>query len=489
MMRHLPILVLAFPLLAAPLCLALHRLCAPWLVAIVATSLSLITAIAMFVNIIHDGAITYYLGGWSPPWGVEFKVDLLNAPLVILLTGVATVVVLYARYSREIPAARQVFFYILLLLCSTGLLGMTITNDIFNAFVFMEVSALSSYGLVALSRGRDAPLAAFHYLVMGSVGATFFLIGTGYIYMLTGTLNYTDISLRLPGLLSSHTLIAALAFIAIGLAMKIAIFPLHTWLPLAYAQAPTAATGFMASVSTKIALYLFIRLFLGVFGLTLFSDHLHLDTILITLSSVAMVYASWRALHANQVKQMMAFSSVSQIAYITLAISLATHAGLTAGLIQVFSHALTKGGIFLALGCILFRNNGHGDFSIENLTGLGRSSPLTAMAITVGGLSLIGIPLTSGFVGKWHLILALIDAGLWPLLVFVLISSLLAVCYVWRLVEAMYFTAEPPAKTSPVPRPLILSSWIMLGAVLYLGLFSESFVMLMQDAAATLLSS
>ena len=491
MREQLPALIVVIPLIAAPLCIVLRRLCPAWLPAVAATGATFVAAVALYLEVSAGAVFEYAFGGWQAPWGVVFRVDALNAPIAVLLTFVALVIVVYARASvaREISPARLPFFYALLMLCVTGLAGIAITQDLFNAFVFIEIAALASYALVGLSVWRDAARAAFRYLIIGSVGTTFFLIGVAYMYMLTGTLNYVDMSLRVDGLESSRVFLAAMAFIAGGLAMKIALFPLHVWLPGTYATAPSAVSGFLAAVSAKAPLYLLVRLYFDVFkpGLSV----VYLDSVFLAAASVAVIYASWRAIRIDDVKKLLAFSSIGQVAYIILGVSLATPAGLSAAWIQFFSHALTKGGLFLAVGCVIWRHaKTRGDCRLDDLHGLGRRAPWTAAAITVGGLGLIGVPLTAGFVGKWHLVLALIDASHWLLLAVVLPGSLLAVVYVWRMVEAMYFVAPAAEQTDDASEPppsMVFLSWVLIGATVYFGVQASGLVRMAERAAGVLL--
>ena len=483
MREHFPALVAVIPMIAAPLCVVLRRLCPPWIIAFAASLASFVAAAGMLAEVWAGAVIEYTFGGWEAPVGIAFRVDALNAPIAVLLTVVATVVSAYAPTSiaKEVDEVRRPFFYVLMMLCLSGLAGMTVTQDLFNAFVFMEIAALSSYALVALSTTPGATLAALRYLVIGSVGTTFFLLGVGYLYMLTGTLNYADISARITDLGGSRTFLAAIAFIAAGLAMKIALFPLHSWLPAAYAKSPSAATGFLAAVGAKVSLYLLVRLYFDVLRPELKLSGVYLNGALVLASATAILYASWRAICARDVKRLLAFSSVAQIAYITLGVSLVAPGGFAAAWLQMFGHALTKGGLFLALGCVVWST---GSYRFEDLRGLGSSAPWTAAAIVVGGLGLIGVPMTAGFVAKWHLVLALAGSPQWWLLAVVLPGSLLAAVYVWRMVEVMYF-AEAEREVNPPPTMVALS-WVMVGATIFFGVHAEELTHMAESAAKVL---
>ena len=207
---------------------------------------------------------------------------------------VATLVVVWAHdsVSSEIQEDQINLFWCMFLLCLTGSLGIVATGDAFNVFVFLEIASLSTYSLIALGRDRRALMASFQYLVMGTVGATFILISIGLLYMMTGTLNMVDLASRLPELRDTTTVQAAFAFLTVGVSLKIALFPLHQWLPNAYTYAPSTVTVFLAATSTKISLYVLLRFFYTVFGSGYAFDDLNVDYILLPLSILCLLYTS-----------------------------------------------------------------------------------------------------------------------------------------------------------------------------------------------------
>ena len=483
MLRHLPILVVVAPLLSAPLCIVLRRFELTRLLAFGVAVFVLACAVMMFAEAAGGFVWRYELGGWPAPWGITYRVDLLGALFVLLIALIASVVALFATCGSAREFDGDGYFSALFLLCIAGMLGIVVTDDLFNVFVFLEIAALSSYALIALGRGGAPPLAAYRYLLMGAVGATFFLIGVGYLYMMTGTLNLSDLALRLPEAASSRVVVVGLAFITVGLAMKMALFPLHWWLPDAYTFAPSPVAALLAAVSTKTGIYLIVRLFFGVFGADVAWESTGFDVALLLLSSVAVVFASVAAVYQDNVKRMMAYSSVSQIGYVTLGVGLVSASGVGAALVYLFNHALIKGGLFLALGCVVHRVGG---CRVESFAGLGRRMPWTMAAIAIGGLSLIGVPLTAGFIGKWQLVVAVLDAGLWPLAVVVLVGSLITVAYVWRLVEAAYLRSPPAeagAEPCEAPKALLIPVWILIALNLYIGFHAAGLVTVATRAA------
>ncbi|WP_273010010.1 proton-conducting transporter membrane subunit, partial [Spongiibacter tropicus] len=209
MLSHLPILQVIVPLLGAPACLILGRARLAWAFSLLVSMLSLFMAALLLLQVYDTGTISYALGGWDAPWGIEYRIDLLNAWLLLIVAGSSTLALLAAQtsISREIAAEKQVFFYVAWLLCLAGLLGILATGDAFNVFVFLEISSLSTYTLVSLGKDRKALWAAFRYLILGTIGATFILIGIGFMYMMTGTLNMADLAQRLPAINDSYTVV------------------------------------------------------------------------------------------------------------------------------------------------------------------------------------------------------------------------------------------------------------------------------------------
>mgnify|MGYP001128182122 CR=1 FL=1 len=488
---QLPALQIIVPMLSAPLCVLLRSGRAAWLLAALASWASLGIAAALLARVLDVGAISYAVGGWPPPWGIELAIDPLNAFVLLIVTGIAAVVICAAPQSiaREIPAEKAGLYYSAYLLCLTALLGITLTGDAFNVFVFLEISSLSSYALIAMGRDRRALVASFQYLIMGTIGATFILISIGLLYMLTGTLNMADLLQRLPPLADNRVMQAAFAFFTVGVALKVALFPLHYWLPNAYAFAPSIATAFLAATATKVSLYVLLRFYYGVFGADFSFAAMPLSEILLPLSLAAILIASIVAAFQRDVKRLLAYSSVAQIGYMTLGVALASASGLTAAIVHLFNHALIKSALFLALAGVVYRL---GSTHIEQMAGLGKRMPWTFGAFVLGGLSLIGVPLTAGFVSKWYLVLAALEKGWWWLALLLGLSSLIAVIYVWRVVEAAWFR-EPQAddagriEAREAPLSILLPTWLLVAANFYFGIDTTLSVGVASEAAQMLL--
>ncbi|AKS40763.1 monovalent cation/H+ antiporter subunit D family protein [Wenzhouxiangella marina] len=456
------------PLIAAPICALLPGRFLPWLLAMLATLCSAVI-MAQVLPAAIDEPIRYAFGQWAPPIGIEFRTDAVNGFIGLLVSVMAVVILPWARISvnQEVPE-NQGLFYALFLLAFSGLMGMTMTGDAFNLFVFLEISSLSTYALVAQGRAKAAPLSAFRYLIMGTLGATFYLIGVGLIYIMTGTLNMLDLAERLPEVADTRAVQAAFGFILVGVGVKLALFPLHRWLPGAYANAPSAITVFLSSTATKVAVYVVLRLVFTVFGVD-FASSMPYGEIFFILGLVGILLPSVWAIEQDNVKRLLAYSSVAQVGYIILAISLLSVTGLAAGLVHLFNHAVIKAALFMCVCTVIYQT---GSARIEAFQGLGRQMPLTMLAFVLAGLSLIGVPLTAGFISKWVLIEAAIAQGLWLAVAVVLIGSLLAVMYIGKVAEAAWLKPAPEGRP-PVREArlgLLLPMWILIVANFYFGI-------------------
>ena len=334
---------------------------------------------------------------------------------------------------------------------------------------------------------RRALTAAFTYLVLGTIGATFVVIGLGLLYAATGTLNMVDLHERMAGM-DNRVVRAGFAFIVSGFGLKLAMFPLHRWLPDAYTFAPSAVTAFLAATATKVAVYVMLRFLFTVFGFTFAFMDVAL-TFFIVLGLLGMFVASLVAVFRDDVKQMLAFSSVAQIGYMLVGISFKTVEGVSAALVHLFNHALMKAALFMAVGAVFYAVGSH---RISGFRGMGKTMPFTAACFTIAGLSLIGVPFTAGFISKYLLIEAAFTATLpVPQLLIVLMivaSSLLAVAYIGRVVYEMYL-AEPDGSVvhGRVPLGMLIPLGFMTAANVYAGLDAEGLTGLARQAADILL--
>jgi multicomponent Na+:H+ antiporter subunit D len=487
--EHLPALQVALPLLAAPVCVLIRRSGAVKIFAVLTAWCTLAIAAALLSQVLDTGTISYRMGGWAAPAGIEYRVTIANAYILVLVTSIASVVLPFGLGSAgsSVPDDRKYLLFAAFLLCIAGLLGITTTGDVFNVFVFLEVTSLSSYALVSMGHGRRALMAAYSYLILGTIGGTFILLGIGLMYQMTGTLNAVDLAERLPEVVASRTMIVAFGFMVVGLAVKIAVFPLHQWLPNAYTYAPSVVSAFLAATATKVSYYVLARTIFTIFGAAYVFGEIGLDRILIPLSIAAMFGGSIAAIYQTNMKRLLAYSSIAQIGYMTLGLSFNSLAGLTGGFVHLFNHAMMKGGLFLVVACITYRLN---SALIDDMRGLGKKMPVTMAAFVVGGLSLIGVPTTVGFISKWYLVTAAIQQDRLIVAAAILLSSLLAVIYVWKVIETVYFQPRPEGaeEVTEAPISMLLPTWVLIGATIYFGLHTSLTAGVASKAAALLIS-
>jgi multicomponent Na+:H+ antiporter subunit D len=446
-------------------------------IAVAGAACSFAISSAGLAVVLNGSELRYHLGGWAPPIGIEYVLDALSAFMATVITMIGTLVLVFSRRSvlREVPE-RFVPLYALAMLLLAGLAGIVVTGDLFNLFVFLEIASLSAYALMAVGDDR-APVAAFRYLILGSMAGSFYVLGVGFLYFSTGSLNMADVAQRLPELYDSRAIAAAATLIFIALGLKMALFPLHLWLPDAYTYAPSAVTALVAPIMTKVAAYALIRMFLNVFEPTYLRDILPVTTVIGWLAAAGILYGSIMAIAQTDFRRMLAYSSVSQIGYIGLGIGLANPLGLIGALLHILNHAFMKACLFLVAGGVRYQT---GRWEVPRFAGVGAAMPWTMAAFTLAALSMIGVPPAAGFFSKWYLLLATIDAGNWVFVLVILLSSLLTAVYFFRVLEQAYAVhgrdERLPGRASDPPASMLLPNLILAAGVLVLGLLNSVIV-------------
>ena len=486
---NLPALLVVVPLLLAPISAVFSFAGLGWAIAIVGTGASFTFAL-LLQSVTENGArISYHLGNWEPPWGIEFVVDSASSLTLVVISGLGFLATLAARQlvKNEIAEKDISKFYAAWLLVSGGLFGLVMTADAFNLFVFLEISALASVILIGMGAGTDrrALVAGYHYLVIGAVGATFYVIGVGFIYAMTGSLNMVDIANRIPDASGSTAIYVGFGFMVAGILVKAAIFPVHIWLPAAYSYAPSAVSTLLASIATKAALYVLARILFTVFSGMPDVVTIALSNVIVPLAVGGVFVGTIMAIYEADVKKLFAQSSVAQIGYIALGLGLGTPASVSAAFIHIGNHALIKGGIFMAIGGFVAALGARA--SLDSLIGIGRRLPLTATAFLICGLSLAGLPLTAGFISKLYLVRAILETESYVILSLVLISSALSVVYLWKIMEVMWMQPAPARSPKLVENPAIyLPIWIVALGNIWFGIDASWLVSASQMAAQIL---
>lgn len=482
-----PVLLLGSALLLPLVGLWRRRLVQP--LALAGAGAAFATAVVGLWTVRSGAVLRHHLGGWAPPLGIEYVLDRLSAFLLTLVLGIGLVALAALRPSLEDECpGREQWVYPLALLLLAGLSGMVLTGDLFNLYVFLEISSLAAYALIATG-GRGAPMAAFRYLILGSLGGGFYLLGVGFIYFTVGSLNMADVAVRLPDLYESRAVLAGAALMLVGLGVKMALFPLHLWQPDAYTFAPLGVSALLAPIMTKVAAYAVIRLMLDVFGPAYLRDAIPAMAIIGWLGALGILAGSLWAIAQQDYRRMLAYSSVSQIGYVALGLGLGTPLGLVGALLHILNHACMKAGLFLVGGAVRLRT---GSTAIGRFAGLGRAMPWTMAAFTVLALAMIGVPPTAGFFSKWYLVLGGIEAGHWIFVAVIVFSSLLTAVYFVRVIEQVYRgpTGEPEearGSRGETPASLLVPTLVLAGLVLVLGIGNAAIVTtLLQPVAAPL---
>ena len=478
-----PALLVIIPLLSALLVnmagLINRQYCFP--IAIAGIFGSFAASVVALIEVMENGVIHYRLGGWPPPFGIEYVIDHFNGLVLVTIAFVSLLAALFSKESikQELPD-KIPQFYTLFILLVTGLLGMTVTGDAFNLYVLLEISALTGYALIAMGDNR-AMVASFNYVILGTIGASFYLLGVGHLYIMTGSLNMADLLRILPGLYSVNAIFIALLLILVGTWIKMAFFPMHGWLPNAYTYAPSAAGCLVAPLVTKVSVYIMIRIMLSVFSPLYVYSVIGLSDTIVWMAVVAILSGSFLALAQTDFKKMLTYLIVAEVGYMVGGAWLASTNGLTGAILHIVNDALMTLCLFIFAGIVIYKRGGH---QLQDLAGLYKKMPVTMAAFTVGALSMIGVPPTAGFFSKWYLILGAIDAGRYHFMVALLVSSLVNAILFFKVIEIAYFEPKVDhhggeAETviiDEAPLSMLVPLIIVALSLIVIGLYSGDIV-------------
>ena len=414
-----------------------------WPVAAVACAVELALALAVLLTVVRQGRTPYELGGFAPPAGIELVADGLSAPVIVLVAAVSLAVLAYAR--RAGPRGNA--FYTVYLLLVGGLAGVTLTGDIFNMYVFLEITGLAAYALVASGDETRSAVAALKYLMLGTIGASLFLLGAGYAFVATGTLNMVDLAERSAEVgYTSRLVLAAFGLLVTGLLVKVALFPVHSWQPDAYTYAPDSVSALISALVSTVSAYAVGRVLFTVFTVDFFAAVPVAQDALVYAAAVSIVAGSVLAVLQSELKRMLAYSSVSQFGMIVAAFALLSPTSAVGGVIHLLGHAVLKGGLFAAAGIVALQT---GARTIDEYAGLATRRPVSAGLVAVLGLALVGVPPAVGFVGKWYIALGAVRSGTPVVAAVILVSTLLTLAYFARVIERMYFAQPAPGTAGP----------------------------------------
>jgi multicomponent Na+:H+ antiporter subunit D len=443
---------------------------------VVGMALGGMAAIALFGLVKSQGVVSYFFGGWPAPIGIAYSVDHLNALMILLIYVVSTLAFVYSLKSVtfEIPASKHGYYYTLYFLLITGLVGITITGDAFNLYVLFEICALSSYALLAMG-GKRSYLATFFYLLVGSIGACFYLLGVAYLFIKTGTLNIAHLFELIPPLYFTKSIVIAFIFVNLGLFIKMAMFPLHSWLPSLYSKAPVSTTCLLAPLGTKLSIYILLRFYLNVFSPEYVFQILNIQSLMMWLSTIAIVVGSLYAIFHTEYRKIISCIVVAEIGYIVGGIWTGHPDSMFAAIYHILADSFMTLSLFMIAGVVIFYIKSE---KVKDIHHIFRSFPITAVAMIVVFLSIVGVPPTSGFFSKMYLIKGAYQMGYYQFIVALLFSSLVSLFVFFRFFESYFFGgADATTNTVVVAQdkskrlaiPLILVSVL----IIWLGLSVE----------------
>lgn len=481
--QHAPVFIVLLPLSASLLCMLLSRFSRNLGSYVVMASIfgAFASALSVLRQVVAGGGETvhYWMGGWEPPIGIEFALDPLNSVLAVLVTFISLMVSVYSRpFVKKEDWLHVGGYYTLFGLLTVGLCGMIVTGDVFNLYVYLEIMSLSGYGLIALG-GKKSMLAAFRYLLIGTIGASLYLLGVGYLYAMTGTLNMADLARLVAPHLDSPLFAMAVACFIIGFGIKMALFPLHGWQPDAYTFAHPGAAAFIAGCMSKAPAYAMVRFLYYIFQVDNLVVHSALN-ILGLLGIAGILIGSVMALAQYDFRRMLAYSSVAQIGYIAIGLAMGNMYGFIGAVLHMINHAFMKSALFLVIGGIQYR---FGEVNLYRLGGMNKKMTISTITVTLAALSMIGLPPTAGFFSKWYLMLGAYTGAQYFYIVVLVISSLLNAIYFFRIIEQMFIQREASLTELHqhvgklgLPLAMVFPIFIMGVGILVLGFCSVDIV-------------
>ena len=437
-------------------------------------------SVAILCRVLSVGPTHYWMGGWAPPWGIEYRIDHLNAVMLVLVSLLSLLAAVHSQKSiaRELPGKNDLFWGLFILMI-TGLLGICLTGDLFNLFVMLEVASLSGYALIAIG-ARGALVASFRYLIMGTLGACFYLLGVGYLYIATGSLNMADLAGRLPEIYHSRVVLAGFTFIMIGVGLKMAIFPLHAWLPDAYSRAPAAVSAVVAPLMTKVMAYVMVRVMFTVFNPEFAIAMLRATEPLVWVGTAAILFGAIMALSQNDFRRMLSYVIIAEMGYIVGGIGVANAIAFQGVVFHILNDAMMMACLFLVAAQVKYRTGGN---RITDFNGFFKTMPVTACTFTVGALAVIGVPPACGFFSKWYLLLGGIQANQWGFVAALMICTLINVALFFRIFDAGLFASSgdhPSSRIGPTspaaeeaPLSMVIPASVLAICILLVGVYNQ----------------
>jgi len=404
----------------------------------------------------------YKMGGWIPPVGINLVSDGLSTFMLIVINTVAFLAICFSLKYMELYTAKPKY-YALFMLMLAGMNGVALTGDMFNLFVFLEIASIASYALVAFGCEHEELEASFKYIILGGAASAFILLGVAILYSITGTLNMADMAQIFSSGKINKAALFALAFFTMGFGVKGALVPFHAWLPDAHPSAPAPISAMLSGVLIKVlGIYALTRIIFNVFGFTP-----TLGTILMALGGLSMVMGALLAIGQDDLKRLLAYSTISQIGYIVLGLGLGTPLGIMGGLFHLLNHATFKSLLFMSSGAIEYST---GTRKLSQMGGLNKRLPVTTATSTVGFLSVSGIPPFNGFFSKLIVIIACVEAHQYIYAGVAVFVGLFTLLYFMRVQRNLLFGDLPETLKGIKEVPFLMCLSLVILALLCLGL-------------------
>lgn len=461
-------------------------------VSIVSLVSSLFLSILNLYYVLTNSSYKFNMGHFNAPYGIEINIGICESFLAFIFNLVTVLVVLYSfkTIKNDIKKHRIMFYYLLINITLASLFGMLFTNDLFNAFVFIEISNLASCGIIVIKDKKENIKATIKYLILSCLGSGLVLMGIAFIYSITGNLNMDFAHMELLKVkdIYSNVILISIGLFTIGFGVKGAMFPLHIWLPDAHSSAPAPSSALLSSLVIKGAVVLMIKVFYRVYGFEIINNLDALNMVLV-LGCAGMIIGSIFAILQKEAKRVIAYSSVAQMGYIFFAIGLGGYKALAMAFYHIMSHALTKSALFLCVGTMIHKKGK----KVEDLKGVGIEMPKILGLFTIAAFSMVGIPILPGFISKWNLSILSIESTRYNLIFIILLSSLLNLVYYFPIIINGYFGEEnidnKKWKSKEIKGIEFISPLMLIISMIFMGLYSGNIIKLLEIGAKAIIFS
>ena len=476
-----PVHYIALPLFAAflmPLLAKVNRELVRIIPGVVLVYLSVVSVILMQQVVNTGQPIIETLAGWKAPWGINLVFSQFTGFLVSLMTFMATLIWVFSYRFKKVDNEPALKYYILFMMLVTGSVGVVLTGDIFNMFVFMEITAIAAYSLTSFYRDRDGAEAGFKYLLIGSLASTFMLLAILLLYTQVGTLNMAMIAERMHTVPTGMKVTILILFLT-GLGIEAEMFPLNGWAPDAYSQSPSPVGATFAALVVKAGVYSLIRVIFTLFDIQGAYQYL------IVMGIITLVIAEFAAMKQTNLKRMLAYSSIGQMGFVLIAFGIGTKEAVFGALFLMFNHAVIKSLLFMSGSFFVYNSTSK---EINGLSGIGKKFPYVGLLFSIGAFAIVGLPPFSGFWSKLYILIAAADESMLALVAIILMVSIVEIVYYFRVVAKLYF--GKPTEEEVVHKPTFggyLSMTVLAVVILVVGFYPDLITGFLHRAADTLL--